>query len=459
VSDCGADPEVAFDDLGNAVRRVREDFGVEIELDLDPLRPNAQGLSRQHVAVGVVHYDQTSDVGILIYLKPTLTGDEPTDILQYRTRNQQFPHESTVDQFYDEAQWESYRRLGEHAARTVFRFLERAGEERKKSSLFQDARSEWYPTPPDLPARIEELASRFLEMERSIMDIAPRSLLREVFPESIEGRDEAALRYDTEENELFRTIQTLIRVIYVMEEVWDRCDLERYWNHPLNLGWLNAFQRWGTSRTFQAWWPFLKPMFGPGMRRFVEERLPSLRTVVDVVEEKDVKEHGGLAWKWWSTRVFPESEKARSLEVLKAARIYACRLEHPGPLLQKGKTVVGLAFVHEQTGSGGSHACWTPKEFFVPPSLWGAGIGGKFLARVIEALATATDPQTRAGKYRTCRVTLEGPRTDPASRQERADLLEFYKGHEFQADVEDANLLVLDLVKWREDHPDRIGGK
>ena len=28
VSDCGADPGVAFDDLGNALRRIREDFGV-----------------------------------------------------------------------------------------------------------------------------------------------------------------------------------------------------------------------------------------------------------------------------------------------------------------------------------------------------------------------------------------------------------------------------------------------
>ncbi len=40
VSDCGADPQVAFDDFGNAARRIREDFGIEIDIDLSPLRPN-----------------------------------------------------------------------------------------------------------------------------------------------------------------------------------------------------------------------------------------------------------------------------------------------------------------------------------------------------------------------------------------------------------------------------------
>ena len=43
LSDCTADPEVAFDDLGNAFRRIREDFGVEIEIDIDPLRPGPDG--------------------------------------------------------------------------------------------------------------------------------------------------------------------------------------------------------------------------------------------------------------------------------------------------------------------------------------------------------------------------------------------------------------------------------
>ena len=102
VSDCGADPDVAFDDFGNALRRIREDFGVEIEIDLTPLKPDETGYAWQHMVVGTIRFSDKGDEGILLYVKPGLTGDEPYDISQYRVRNRRFPHESTGDQFYDE---------------------------------------------------------------------------------------------------------------------------------------------------------------------------------------------------------------------------------------------------------------------------------------------------------------------------------------------------------------------
>lgn len=58
--------------------------------------------------------------GILIYLKPSLSGDEPVDVLEYAAHHDRFPHEPTSDQFFDESQFESYRRLGEHVARDIF---------------------------------------------------------------------------------------------------------------------------------------------------------------------------------------------------------------------------------------------------------------------------------------------------------------------------------------------------
>ena len=65
VSDCGTDPDVAFDDFGNALRRIREDFLVDIDIDLDPLRPDKDGLSKQHLVVGRIKYGQFDD-GILL---------------------------------------------------------------------------------------------------------------------------------------------------------------------------------------------------------------------------------------------------------------------------------------------------------------------------------------------------------------------------------------------------------
>lgn len=118
LADCGADPHLLFDDLGNLIRRVREDFGVEIALDIDPLRKALTGRSRGHVVVGELDYPDGTQ-GTIVLVKPTLVGDESADVLQYSGRNTAFPHDSTGNQFYDEKQWESYRRLGEHSGRTL----------------------------------------------------------------------------------------------------------------------------------------------------------------------------------------------------------------------------------------------------------------------------------------------------------------------------------------------------
>ena len=58
-------------------------------------------------------------VGRIVYVKASLTGREPADVLQYHAAHPDFPHETTSDQFFDEAQWESYRRLGEYVAVNV----------------------------------------------------------------------------------------------------------------------------------------------------------------------------------------------------------------------------------------------------------------------------------------------------------------------------------------------------
>jgi hypothetical protein len=61
-----------------------------------------------------VYYDRQEVHGsVLLVVKPTMTGDEPTDLLNYRSQNPTFPQEPTAQQFFDEAQWESYRKLGQ----------------------------------------------------------------------------------------------------------------------------------------------------------------------------------------------------------------------------------------------------------------------------------------------------------------------------------------------------------
>ena len=53
--------------------------------------------------------------GWLLYIKAAYYGTEPPDVYEYARANDEFPHESTVDQFFSESQFESYRMLGVHA--------------------------------------------------------------------------------------------------------------------------------------------------------------------------------------------------------------------------------------------------------------------------------------------------------------------------------------------------------
>jgi len=94
-------------------------LGVDIVIDVRPIRRAADGFSPMHYAVGEIRYPD-GPAGVLIYLKSSVTGDEPTDVLQYRARHDQFPHESTGNQWFTESQFESYRALGEHIGTRAF---------------------------------------------------------------------------------------------------------------------------------------------------------------------------------------------------------------------------------------------------------------------------------------------------------------------------------------------------
>ncbi|GBL44748.1 Bll2701 protein [Sulfuriferula multivorans] len=118
--DAGQDEKFNFDDLGNAIRKCYTDFGVRIDIDVNALRPDsATGLSLWSAAVGRIHYPDAPDAQLL-YLKPTLACDIPSDVFNYAVSNPGFPHQRTSDQDFDEAQFESYRKLGHHLAAHVF---------------------------------------------------------------------------------------------------------------------------------------------------------------------------------------------------------------------------------------------------------------------------------------------------------------------------------------------------
>jgi hypothetical protein len=119
--DAGCDPKFEFEDLGNAILKCATDLGVEITIDVDALRPKEEnGTSGAHFAVGTIRYPGIERPGTLVYIKSSLTGDEEVDIQHYKSKRAEFPHETTADQWFDEPQFESYRRLGYHVGMNVF---------------------------------------------------------------------------------------------------------------------------------------------------------------------------------------------------------------------------------------------------------------------------------------------------------------------------------------------------
>ncbi len=115
--DAEEDPKFEFSALGGAVRKCRIDFGTEIRIAPGMIFPKGE-FSAAHCAVGTIHYSDLSEPGYLLYLKASVTGDEPEDVEQYRRSFRTFPQQPTAEQFFTESQFESYRRLGLHCARS-----------------------------------------------------------------------------------------------------------------------------------------------------------------------------------------------------------------------------------------------------------------------------------------------------------------------------------------------------
>ncbi len=203
-SDAGQDPHYQFADLANLVRKARTDFGAEIQIvrrggegakddpgvafpmptleqllhtelldvigspeDFFPLSaadsddndnasaraapppPNA----RRHALLARIHYLDNDTFSWLLLIKPSLMGDEAIDVVEYQRTHPLFPQEPTSDQYFDEAQWESYRKLGEHIG--IELFTPPAGPSGKVGAVWSPSQMRPPKAPP--PASLERV--------------------------------------------------------------------------------------------------------------------------------------------------------------------------------------------------------------------------------------------------------------------------------------------------------------
>jgi Patatin-like phospholipase len=117
VVDADADETFAFEDLARSVRFACIDLDAKIEFDAIKMKPAREAMATSDTfAIGKITYAESSaDPSWLIYIKPTYFPENaPIDVRSYGMMNATFPHETTLDQWFGESQFESYRRLGEY---------------------------------------------------------------------------------------------------------------------------------------------------------------------------------------------------------------------------------------------------------------------------------------------------------------------------------------------------------
>jgi len=124
--------DLNYGGIGIPLRLARVDFGVEVDINLGLLERDAtSGQVKSYFAVGRIRYPRLrgdgrhgegdTDTGYLVLIKSGLVqGTLTPDILNYlRQDNPRFPYDSTLDQQFDQAQFESYRQLGYIAGRAA----------------------------------------------------------------------------------------------------------------------------------------------------------------------------------------------------------------------------------------------------------------------------------------------------------------------------------------------------
>ncbi|MDJ0613744.1 MAG: hypothetical protein QNJ29_08695 [Rhizobiaceae bacterium] len=149
VVDAEADPQLTFSSFAAVQRYARIDLGTLIDVSTEKIReatmatkanwhppvtkaaaarasgtplgqPSWEELkNRPHAAIGTIHYPDDKlgnpQIGVMLYIKLSVTGDENDYVQEYARKYRKFPHETTGDQFFSEEQFEAYRALGFHA--------------------------------------------------------------------------------------------------------------------------------------------------------------------------------------------------------------------------------------------------------------------------------------------------------------------------------------------------------
>jgi len=278
LCDAEQDSSYKFGGLGMAIRKCRIDFGARIDIDPSRIVPNPDtGRSETHCAVGTIDYLDGSR-GTLVYIKSSVTGDEPEDVLQYRASQAQFPHQTTADQWFDESQFESYRALGYHAADQTLSPSESwhpwTSTMDSVKPLFTALGDHWYRLNP----KLRGTASKHTATLARLLDTLRKNpglqhLGGQLFPNS--GIPPAETARNTVEEFYF-----CMALIQLVEDIYFEFELERkeWFEDPRIGGWRHLFRTWKDVPIVAATWAAEYKTFREDFQRFWNDTIQTGRT-------------------------------------------------------------------------------------------------------------------------------------------------------------------------------------
>jgi hypothetical protein len=337
--DSGMDPKFGFEDLGNAVRKCQVDFGVRIDIDTKASVPaQGTGKSLYHCGVGRIHYEKADPdeiSGYLLYIKPSLTGNEPVDIMQYASVHPEFPHQTTTDQWFDESQFEAYRKLGHYIATTV---LEKQAVEAKPGKpnrlldLFVDLSRRWYRPSARVEAHFTKHAQRLMRLQDTMREQKILSFLdSQVFPEwdyLMQGGQhevENSLWLPDDPEALRAGFYFCLNLLELMQDVYLDLNLDEEWLHPDNRGWMNLFKHFAWAGMLRAAYAVVRSNFGARFQRFCDVRLELPGGDIGIAAEIERKGAIGAELKTWTD----QRAKDRHVNFVESDLIY--EFENPDP--------------------------------------------------------------------------------------------------------------------------------
>lgn len=288
IGDGEQDNNLTFESLGGAIRKCRADFGVEIDINVEPIRSAAR---RAHCVVGTITYPDTDTRfgesltpgghppkdgrarAWLVYFKASLTGDEPEDVKQYHATHKDFPHQTTLNQFFTESQFESYRRLGLHIVETAFENVDTSPMTspayQPPEGMFQKLAAVWYPESNMTPGMATRLADSYSELMKRLGSDPDLAFLDVELVGSSSGAAPALPTVDAERKAFFFALD----LIQLTENIWFEFKLESHVNrdNPKNGGWMTLFHMWAKAPTVVKTWKASRGSFNKLFQQFFDD--------------------------------------------------------------------------------------------------------------------------------------------------------------------------------------------